>query len=42
MPDLPTTVNKDERSWRYEEDCDIRHGDVEFGVWPTGFGLALV
>ena len=42
MPDLSTAVNKDERSWRSEERFDIRHIDVEFGVWPTGFVLALV
>ena len=37
-----TAVNKDERSWRYEEHFDIRHGEAEFGVCPAGFGLVLV
>ena len=30
-------VNKAERSWRYEECFDIRHGDAEFGVRQTSF-----
>jgi hypothetical protein len=30
-------VNKDETSWEYEEHCDIRHGDAEFGVCPACF-----
>jgi hypothetical protein len=33
---------KAERSWRPGEHFDIIHGDAEFGVCPTGFGLALV
>ena len=30
-------VNKAERGWRSEEHFDIRHGDAEFGICPTGF-----
>ena len=30
-------VNKAEKSWRSEEHFDIRHGDVEFGVYPAEF-----
>jgi hypothetical protein len=37
MPDLPTAVNEDERSWRSKEDFDIGHGNMEFGVCPAGF-----
>lgn len=29
-------VNQAERSWRYEQLFDIRHGDTEFGVYPVG------
>ena len=28
-------VNKDERSWRYEDPLYIRHGDREFGIFPA-------
>ena len=34
---MPTAVNKDERSWRSEENFDIGHVDMEFGVCPAGF-----
>lgn len=30
-------VNKAKRGWRSEEGFDIRHGDAEFVVYPTGF-----
>ena len=40
MPDLPTAVNKDERSWRSEENFDDGYGDLEFD--KLAFGLTLV
>lgn len=43
---LLTEWNTTEWSWRSEEPSDIRHGDVEFGVYPAdfwcGFGLAYL
>ena len=30
-------VSKAKMSYRSEEHFDIRHGDVEFGVFPAGF-----
>jgi hypothetical protein len=42
MPDVPTAVNMDERSWRSEECFDIGHGDVEFGICQLVLCLALV
>jgi hypothetical protein len=36
MLDLPTAVNKEAWSWRYEEHLDTRHGDITFGVGPAG------
>jgi hypothetical protein len=40
MPDLPLTVNKNEKSWKCEECFDIGLGDVEFA--QLVFCLALV
>jgi hypothetical protein len=42
MPDLPTAVNKDERSWRPEDHFDIGHENIEFGFAQVVFCLALV
>jgi hypothetical protein len=37
MPDLPTGVNRDERSCTFEEHFYINLGGMEFEIWPAGF-----
>jgi hypothetical protein len=37
MPELPSTIIKDERSWISEEYFDIRHKGMEFRVCPVDF-----
>jgi hypothetical protein len=34
-------VNQAKRNWRSEEHFDLRHGDVEFIVFPAGFFVLL-
>ena len=35
-------IVKTEWNWKSEESFDIRHGDVEFGSCPAGFGLIFI
>ena len=35
-------VNKDEKTWISEESFDIRHKDIEFGVYPADFQSCFV